>query len=145
MSHPEAPQAAQSGTQSLEERYGTSRQLGLDRRVAWIVAALAVAGGLAFLLFSGWREVSAIETQDIGRTFHSDTEVEVRFQVTAPPDTPVACAVEAQNATKAVVGWKVVELPVTEQRTHAVTTSLLTTNRAETGHVRECWALQENR
>ncbi|MBK0418335.1 DUF4307 domain-containing protein [Leucobacter sp. CSA1] len=139
---PETAAAPDEASRTLEERYGTRRQRGVDRRIAWTAVALLAIGGGAFLAFGGWQQGSAIGFQDIGRTIHGDGEVEVRFEVTAPAGTAVACAVEAQNASKATVGWSVVEVPASERHSSRVTTTLVTTNRAATGHVRDCWALE---
>lgn len=106
------------------------------------MAALLVAGGVCFLLFSGWQNTNRVSWQDIGYTKQDELNLDVKFEVSAPPNTPVACAVEALNTVKATVGWKIVELPVTEQRTHTVTTRLVTTNPATAATARECWVVE---
>ncbi len=139
------PPAARPGattSQNLDERYGTGRRRRLDRRFAWGAGALLLIAGVAFLLFSGWQDTSRLAVQDIGFQAHDERSLDVRFEVSAPPETPVACAVEALNASKATVGWKVVELPISEQRTHTVTTRLVTTNPATAAHAKECWIVE---
>ncbi len=118
--------------QSLEDRYGTGRRASFDRRFAWTAAALLVAAGIAFLVF-----------QDIGYTKNGDTSLDMKFQVTTEPNTPVACAVEALNTSKATVGWKIVELPVTDQQSHTVTARVVVTNPATAASVRDCWVIEE--
>ncbi|WP_241489418.1 DUF4307 domain-containing protein [Leucobacter celer] len=130
------------GEQSLEDRYGSGRRRRLDRRFAWAAAALLVAGGVCFLLFSGWQNTNRVSWQDIGYTEQDELNLDVKFEVSAPPNTPVACAVEALNKVKATVGWKIVELPVTEERTHTVTTRLVVTNPATAATARECWVVE---
>ncbi|MGO1538002.1 MAG: DUF4307 domain-containing protein [Leucobacter sp.] len=127
--------------QPLEERYGKTRQRGFDRRFAWVVAGLLIIGGLAVVLFGGWQQGSRVAFQDIGRDIVSDHQVDVRFEVSAPPHTPVVCAVQALSESKATVGWKIVEIPVSAERDHRVSTSVMTTFEATTGSVRECWIL----
>ncbi|WP_336993044.1 DUF4307 domain-containing protein [Leucobacter sp. VD1] len=129
--------------QSLEDRYGTGRRRSIDRRFAWIAAALLVLAGIGFLLFSGWQSTNRVSWQDIGFTRDSDFALDVKFEVTAPPSTPVACAVEALNTSKATVGWKVVELPVTAEPTHTIVTRLITTNPATAASVRDCWVIEK--
>ncbi|MBL3699681.1 DUF4307 domain-containing protein [Leucobacter luti] len=129
-------------TQRLEDRYGTGRRRSLDRRFAWGAAGLLVAGGIAFLVFSGWQDGNQVSVQDIGHTDVSDLVVDVKFEVTGPANTPVACAVEALNKAKATVGWKIVELPVTAERTHTVTTRLVTTNPSTATTARACWVVE---
>ncbi|SJN10525.1 hypothetical protein FM113_09340 [Leucobacter sp. 7(1)] len=137
-----AVDAESPSTQRLEDRYGTGRRRRLDRRFAWIVAIALLLAGLLFLLFSGWQNGSQVEVQDIGHTKQSELVLDVKFEVSAPPNTPVACAVEALNTAKATVGWKIVELPVTDARTHTVTTRLVTTNPATATTTRECWVVE---
>lgn len=131
------------GRASLDERYGTSRRRGIDRRFGWITAGILVIAGLGFLLFTGWQQASTVEVRDLDYSVESDHGLTVRFEVTADPESRVACAVEALNTSKAVVGWKVVEIPRNDERSHTVTTALTTTNRATTGHAKTCWLAEE--
>ncbi|WP_346728741.1 DUF4307 domain-containing protein [Leucobacter manosquensis] len=130
--------------QSLEDRYGTGRRASFDRRFAWTAAALLVAAGIAFLVFSGWQQPNRVAFQDIGYTKNGDTSLDMKFQVTTEPNTPVACAVEALNTSKATVGWKIVELPVTDQQSHTVTARVVVTNPATAASVRDCWVIEES-
>lgn len=128
--------------QRLEDRYGTGRSRRFDRRFAWGAAGLLVAAGIAFLVFSGWQNQNRVSVQDIGYTKENDLVLNVKFEVSAPANTPVACAVEALNKAKATVGWKIVELPVTDALTHTVTTRLVTTNPATAATARACWIVE---
>ena len=129
--------------QSLEDRYGSGRRKSFDRRFAWAAAGLLVAAGVGYLLFSGWQDANQVSVQDIGHTVNDDGTVDVKFEVTGPPNTPVACAVEAINKTKATVGWKIVELPVTDARTHTITANVITTNPATAATARACWVVED--
>lgn len=128
--------------QRLEDRYGTGRSRRFDRRFAWGAAGLLVAAGIAFLVFSGWQNQNRVSVQDIGYTKDNDLVLNVKFEVSAPANTPVACAVEALNKAKATVGWKIVELPITDALTHTVTTRLVTTNPATAATARACWIVE---
>ncbi|MGW9021315.1 DUF4307 domain-containing protein [Leucobacter chromiiresistens] len=139
----DAPGDPTPAAQSLEDRYGTRRRASFDRRFAWAAAALLVAAGIAFLLFSGWQQPNRVAFQDIGFTKQGETSLDMKFQVTTEPNTPVACAVEALNTSKATVGWKIVELPVTEQQSHTVTTRVVVTNPATAASVRDCWVIED--
>ena len=143
MPQADTPSAAPGGVaQSLEDRYGTRRRASVDRRFAWIAAAALVCAGIAFLLFSGWQQPNRVAYQDIGFTKTGTSSVDMKFQVTAEPRASVACAVEALNTSKATVGWKIVELPVTEQQSHTVTARVVTTNPATAVSVRDCWVVE---
>lgn len=128
--------------QSLEDRYGTGRKRRFDRGFAWSAVGVLVLAGVGFLLFSGWQTTNQVSAQDIGYTKTGELTLDMKFEVTAPAQTPVACAVEALNTSKATVGWTVVELPVTDQRTYVVTTPLHTTTPATAVTAKECWILE---
>lgn len=141
---PQASVTQQVGTADvLEARYGTQRRRGLDRRIAWASAITLVLAGIAFLLFSGWQDDRRVGYSDIGYTVVNDQSVEVRFEVTAPANTPLACAVEALSSSKGTVGWKVVTLDPVDAAQQAVRTSLVTTQPPVTGSVSHCWILED--
>jgi hypothetical protein len=47
--------------------------------------------------------------------------------------------VQALDSRYGVVGWKIVDVPPSDQRTRLLTERLRTTNRAETGLIYRCW------
>lgn len=139
---PAAPQPLDAPTQrALENRYGTGRRNRFNRKFGYGIAGGLVAAGIAFLVFSGWHTTGQVSWQDIGYTKRSELVLDVKFEVTAPASTPIACAVEGINAAKASVGWKVLEVPATQQLTHTITTKLVVTNPAVAATVRECWVV----
>lgn len=123
----------------LDERYGRGRGRRIDRRLGWGIAIGLLAAGLAVLLFSGWQAASTIEFRVLAYSVIDDRTVEVDFEVTAPPGSEVVCALEALSESHAQLGWKVHELPVSEQRTRRFTDTLVTTGPATTGIVKSCW------
>lgn len=125
----------------LDERYGSTKRRSFDRRFAYGIAGALVAAGLAFLFFSGWQTTSQVSWQDIGYTNVSDRELDVKFEITAPVDTPVACAVEAISSSKGTVGWNIVEVPPSKNLTHTITTRLVIANEAVAATARECWVV----
>lgn len=130
---------AEVQTGALEDRYGEGRTRGIDRRFGYIAGGLLVLGGIVFLLFSGWNTSSPLEFRDIAHSMPDERTVDVTFEVTAPPNTRVLCAVEALNTSFATVGWSIVELPASSERTRTITESLIITNEATTGQVNHCW------
>ena len=132
---------AAASAQTLEDRYGRGTQRRFDRRFAWIIAGVLLLAGLGILLFSGWQSGSQIEYRDIGAPHKGGSTVTVRFEVTAPAESRVACAVEALSPSFATVGWKVVELPASQDRTRRFTERIATTYPATAGQVKECWLL----
>lgn len=127
---------------SLDDRYGRTRQLGVDKRLGWGIAIGALLLGLVVLLFGGWQGNNTVE----GKVRHYEVQdprtVAIDFQVSAPAQTEVACALEALSESYSTVGWKVIVLPPSAQLTRSVSDTLATTYEATTGTVRSCWAVQ---
>lgn len=134
-----AADAAAAG-QLLEERYGRGSRTRVDRRIGWVAASLLLLAGLGFLLFSGWQQGSKIAWQDISAGRVSATQMQVKFEVSTDPETPVACAVKALDKGKGVVGWKVVTLPTPHKGTYTVTTKIRTAGEPVAGTVHTCWS-----
>lgn len=137
----DAVDARGSTEQLLDERYGRGRKRSIDKRFAWIAAGALVLGGLAVLLFGGWQEGTGIDYRDIGYSVVDGRTVSVDAQVTIPTGTDAICAFEALSESKGTVGWKLVELPASDEHTRRFTTTLVTTTPATTGTVKECWAV----
>ena len=135
-------QHADRAQETLEERYGTKRRAGIDRRIGWSAAILLIIGGIAYVLFSGWEESSRVAFSDIGYTIESDQSVQVRFEVTAPPGSELACAIEALSSSKGTVGWRVLTLEPVETSQQTVQATLTTTQTPVTGSVSQCWVLE---
>lgn len=127
----------------LEERYGAGARKRSDKRLGWIAAGLLLLGGLVFLLFSGWQQGSQIAWQDISANRLSKTAMQVRFEVSTNPTTPVACAVKALDKSKGVVGWKVITLPTPHRGTYTVTTKIRTAGNPVAGTVHSCWSQEK--
>jgi len=141
-SSPSSEDAVTGAAEALDERYGRTRQRGIDRRLAWTLGGLAVLAGLAVLIFGGWQRSSTVESRILHYRVMDARAVTVDFEVTAEPDAPVACALEALSPSFATVGWKIVELPQDQQRTRRFSETLLTTHGATTGTIRSCWVVE---
>jgi len=127
---------------ALDERYGRSRQRGVDKRLGWGLAGAALLLGAAVVLFGGWQTSHTVESKVIHYEVQDPQTVLIEFQVSAPAGTPIACALEALSESYSTVGWKVVELPASEQRTRNLSETLATTYAATTGTVRSCWPVE---
>ena len=126
----------------LDERYGRRKQHGIDRRIAWIAGGALAALGLLVVFFGGWQTTSTIEYANLAYEVVDDRTVRVDAQITAPPGSQPVCALQALSTSRATVGWKIVELGSSDERTRRFETTLVTASPATTGSVRECW-LQE--
>lgn len=136
-------QATETTPDSIDERYGRGRQRGIDKRVGWILAGVALLSGAAVLLFGGWQQTSQVEFRDLSYSVESDRGVSVSFEVTAPAGAELACTLEALSPSFATVGWKVLELDPSADRTRRFTETLVTTSPATTGIVRSCWIRED--
>ena len=126
---------------ALDERYGRTPARGRRRRII----AIVVGGGFT-VVFGAWLvwagllgDTAAIEFRDVGHEIVDDSLVRVTWQVTVEPNTPVGCAVEALNESFSVVGWKLVDVEASEQRTRTFSEDVRTSELAVTGLIYRCW------
>ncbi|MEH6780545.1 MAG: DUF4307 domain-containing protein [Rhodoglobus sp.] len=138
-----ADNAANGNTAStdLDARYGRSPKAKRNNRVAVIAAAVGfVAVFAAWLVWGGLLEAPAqFEAKDTGYEIIDDTAVEVRWQFNVPENTDARCAVQALNSTFAIIGWKVVDVPASDQRNRDLSTTVRTTEQAVSGLIYRCW------
>ncbi|BDZ44672.1 hypothetical protein GCM10025866_05810 [Naasia aerilata] len=80
-----------------------------------------------------------IDATDTGYDIVGDDQVAVRFSLNVDPGTPVRCAVQALDDHFEVVGWKVVDVPASEERVRSLTETIRTVSRANTGLISKCW------
>jgi hypothetical protein len=125
----------------LETRYGrTPARRKRERLFLWIGAAVFVVVLAAWVVWAGLDgSKPTIETQDIGYSVNDEHSVTVRFQVSVPTGTATSCAVEALNETFTVVGWKVIDLPPSDQYTRSFTEDVRTSELSTTGLIYRCW------
>ncbi|GHF18529.1 DUF4307 domain-containing protein [Pseudolysinimonas yzui] len=126
---------------AVAARYGRTPA---DRRRRAIVAIVAAAGVLvvvvAWVVWVGvFSPTASIDTRDTGYVTRADSTVDIRFEVTTEPGTPVSCALQALNESFAIVGWKIVELPPGDDRTRAFVENVRVTEPAVTGLIYRCW------
>jgi hypothetical protein len=132
---------APPSSSEINARYGrTPTDRRRTRLWAWIAAGGFVVVLGAWLLWAGILENSdAIESQNIAHTVISDREVEVTWQLNAEPGTSTSCALQALNDSFSIVGWKIVEIPPSQQRTRSLSESVLTSEQSVTGLIYRCW------
>ena len=125
----------------LDARYGRTRSASRRTRVVVIASALAfVAVFAAWLLWAGILGAPAqFQAEDTAHSIVGDSAVDVTWQFTVEPGADARCAVQALNSTFAIVGWKVVDVPASTQRTRDLTQRVLTTEPAVTGLIYRCW------
>ena len=131
----------ESNRDLLSSRYGHTAESGRQQRLWAITGVAGVAIVLiAWLWWAGLAQPTAqFETRDLGYELISDQEVIVKFEVSAPPGTQVNCAVQALNASYGIVGWQVLEIPPSDQRTRVFNQPVRTSEQAVTGLLYRCW------
>jgi hypothetical protein len=126
---------------ALDARYG--RTPSRRRAARWWAIAVAIAVAVVVALWAGWvgllGPAASVESDTTGFTILSDSEVEVEYQVSVAPGATAACAVEALSEQYAIIGWKVVEVPASTERTRAFTEIIRTAEPAVTGLIYHCW------
>lgn len=130
-----------STTAALDERYG--RTPGRRRRrtiVAVATGAAVVITSIAWVIWVGLFEPGAsLETRDLGFTLGEQGTVDIRFEVSADPGAEVSCALQALDQQFGIVGWKVVDLPPSDDRTRVFTEVVQTAADPVTGLIYRCW------
>ncbi|MBX3194712.1 MAG: DUF4307 domain-containing protein [Microbacteriaceae bacterium] len=132
---------SQAPAPRLESRYGrTPVRRGLARLLAVAAGAGVLVVAIAWAIWVGLLGPAAsLESRTTGYVVVDDSTVEVRYEVTVDAGRTVSCAVQALNSSFETVGWRIVELPASEQRTRSLTEVLRTTEPAVTGLIYRCW------
>ena len=122
---------------SLDARYGTRRPV---KRVWWIVgASVVLAVVLSWMVWVNFGDTK-IEALDVTHSYDpARSEMSITWNLTVAPGTPVACAVQALNEQFQVIGWKVVDVPASDQYTRQLTETIRTAMTPNSGLVYACW------
>ena len=125
----------------LAARYGHTPSAA--RRTRWVVVSVAIAFVIVFVAWVVWgglfQAPAQFESRDTGYTIISDSQVSVDWQLSVEPGAESKCAVQALNSTFGIVGWKVVDVPASEERTRVFTEAVRTSELAVTGLIYQCW------
>jgi len=130
-----------ASSDAIAERYGRTPA---NRRRTQTIAI--VAGAAVLLVIGAWvvwvglfSPSASLESRDLGYVTREDASVDIRFEVSTEPGTAVSCALQALNGQFAIVGWKVVELPPSDDRTRSFDENVRITEPAVTGLIYRCW------
>jgi hypothetical protein len=127
--------------QRLDERYG--RTPGAERRTRRLMVVAGIVFAAVFTAWVVWGGLSGtkaeLEVRDLGYANVTDTSIDVRWEVSVAPGTPVGCAVQALNENFGIVGWRIIELPASPERTRVLVETIRTAERAVTGLPYRCW------
>ncbi|WP_308159126.1 DUF4307 domain-containing protein [Curtobacterium sp. ISL-83] len=147
MSEPLHPTAATSSAPTagaaatLDDRYGRTSGHKRRSRVIAIIAAIAVVVVFgAWVIWAGLDQANhGLDSQDVGYQIVSEHRAAVHSQISVDPGTTARCAVQVLDKSFTIVGWKVITLPKSADRTRNVTTDVNTTTRGVTGLIHDCW------
>lgn len=104
---------------------------------------LLLIGTIGFWALTYANPSTTVETQTARFSPISETEASIQARVSVQPGNPLACAFEAQNEMKAIVGFQIIELPASEEQHQVVNLTLRTTQAADVVSVRECWIIED--
>ena len=139
--HTTASTQPTAGSGELDARYGRTRQKRRrDLVIAWagaIAIVIVFAAWVVWVAFDGTG--STIGSRDIGHRVIDDRTVSISYDVSMPPGTRATCALQVQNETHNIVGWKVVDIPASDAYTQAFTDTVRTTQLGVTGLIYRCW------
>ncbi|MBT2501373.1 DUF4307 domain-containing protein [Curtobacterium sp. ISL-83] len=94
----------------------------------------------AWVIWAGLDQANhGLDSQDVGYQIVSEHRAAVHSQISVDPGTTARCAVQVLDKSFTIVGWKVITLPKSADRTRNVTTDVNTTTRGVTGLIHDCW------
>lgn len=128
---------------ALDDRYGRKTDAHTVRRRRILLISLVAAvllSWFAWILLTDQLGLGPkVAWTDTGHSIISSTEVRVDYAVEATTGREVACALQAQDKSFTIVGWKVVILPPSSDRIRVFSDTLTTMGQATTGLVAQCW------
>jgi hypothetical protein len=125
----------------LAARYGRTSEARRRQRAFGIIGAIGVAVVLvAWIVWAGpLRTSSQFQARDLGFSIIDERQIVVQFEITVTPNTQMTCAVQALSAEYGIVGWRVVDIPPSSQRTRVFEQTLRTSEKPVTGLLYRCW------
>jgi hypothetical protein len=127
-------------TTTLDARYGRTPHRRRRGRITAIVgAAILLVAAVAWGVWTGvGGATTALDTTTTGITISSDEATDVQWLVTGRSGTKLVCAIEATDASGAVVGLAEVVVPVDGQVNRTGETRVRTVRRASNGLIESC-------
>jgi hypothetical protein len=125
----------------IAARYGRTPEVQKRQKVVGIMGAIGVAVVLVtWIVWAGpMRASSQFQARDLGFSIADERNIVVQFEITVTPNTRMQCAVQALSADYGIVGWRVVDIPPSSQRTRVFEQPLRTSDMPVTGLLYRCW------
>ena len=133
---------AEQETDALAARYGRTRTNRARDR--WLLIGAAVAFAVVLIAWVAWAGLDgqkpSVQATDTGhRLLNEERAVEVTWTLSVPPGNETACIVQAFDEDFTVVGWRVVEIPASDQYLRTFTERVRGAREANTGLISTCW------
>ena len=130
-----------SQAERMAQRYGHTKAAANQRKAIGIAGGIGVAAVLgSWLWFAGLAQPDAqFQARDLGYSITDNRNITVQFEITVTPNTSMRCAIQALNAEYGIVGWQIVDIPASEQRTRVFEQPLRTSEKPVTGLLYRCW------
>lgn len=135
---------ADAAATAVDNRYGRTKT---SRKRDRLLLALGAAGisvvVVSWVIWAGLDGSNPqIEATNLSHEIvENERAVDVTWRLSLPPGLESACIVEALNEDFTVVGWKVVEIPASEQHLRTFTERVRVAQPPNTGLIYECWPL----
>jgi hypothetical protein len=125
----------------LDARYGRgARSRRTEKNVFRVLGVLiAVIFGTWVILVAFDGTNASLETNDVAHEILDEHSVRVSFSLNVEPGTETVCAVQALNEDHAIVGWKIIEVPPSDERNRVITETVKTSQQSNTGLINSCW------
>jgi hypothetical protein len=125
----------------LNARYGRTT----SRRRRNIIIAISFGIGV-LVVFAAWaiwvglfQPSVGVEYVDVGQTAAGPDKLQVKWEVSVNTGTATECAVQALDVNFGIVGWKIVSIPASTERSRTLTTIVRTAQPAVSGNIYQCW------
>jgi hypothetical protein len=126
---------------ALDARYGRTPQHRRRERIILIMGGVLVAA--VFVAWVVWVGMDSgrenVGAQDVAHSIIDDSSVSITWQVSVTEGTAVSCALQAQNESHAIVGWKIIDIPPSTDFNNRYREVIRTSQRAVTGLIYRCW------
>lgn len=128
-------------TEALDARYGrTPGRTRRDRIILIVMGVLFTVVFAAWVVWAGFDNgQGSLDTEDVAHLVVDDSTVSITWQVSVHEGTAVSCALQAQNKAHAIVGWKIVHLPPSQNFVNRYKETIRTSQSAVTGLIYRCW------
>lgn len=130
-----------SPAERIAERYGQTQAAARRQKTIGIIGGAGIAVVFAaWLWWAGLEQPDAqFQARDIGYSIADNRNITVQFEITVTPNTGMRCALQALNAEYGIVGWQIVDIAPSEQRTRVFNHPLRTSEMPVTGLLYRCW------